>query len=374
MTMLSDSPEEMVVLYVDSDTGIQEQIAASLDRQANGITVRQKSTPSDALEVLETDQSIDCLVSDIQFPGSSDGVEFLQSVRERYSGLPIIVYTATSAGEELANLLEVVTDLKWTSSKEPSRDAFDLENLISKAVVQSGQMESIPWNEQTMHLAQQNQHLEEFADVISHNLKNLISLVNSNIGDLTPDTVAEEQAVAGVLESTDRMENLIENLLELSKKGQYVNEPEEVSLQEIARDAWELLDSGHGQCVVDDDMAFWADPPRLFELFQNLYDNALKHNEPPVSIRVGVLLGHRGFYVEDDGGGIPEEIRNDVFYPGYSTSEDGTGWGLAIVQKIAFGHGWFVTITESESGGARFEFNKIRPTSFTAVQSPQTNK
>jgi len=81
-----------------------------------------------------------------------------------------------------------------------------------------------------------------------------------------------------------------------------------------------------------------------------------------VTVTVGSL--EDGFYVADDGPGIPEADREKVFESGYSTDGDGTGLGLAIVRRIAQAHGWDVTLTTSESGGARFEFHGVeRPDS-----------
>jgi signal transduction histidine kinase len=72
---------------------------------------------------------------------------------------------------------------------------------------------------------------------------------------------------------------------------------------------------------------------------------------------VTVTVGKReaGFYVADDGQGIPEADREQVFEPGYSTGTEGTGYGLQIVRQIGTAHGWDVRVTESDEGGARFE-------------------
>jgi signal transduction histidine kinase len=66
-----------------------------------------------------------------------------------------------------------------------------------------------------------------------------------------------------------------------------------------------------------------------------------------------------GFYVADTGPGIPESERADIFEAGYSTNDGGTGFGLRIVEQIAGAHGWEITVTESEQGGARFEFTGV---------------
>lgn len=62
-----------------------------------------------------------------------------------------------------------------------------------------------------------------------------------------------------------------------------------------------------------------------------------------------------GFHVSDDGPGVPLERRASVLQPGHTTGEDGTGLGLAIVKRIADAHGASVCVTESETGGTRFE-------------------
>jgi len=77
-----------------------------------------------------------------------------------------------------------------------------------------------------------------------------------------------------------------------------------------------------------------------------------------VTIRAGVL-DDAGFYVADDGAGIPEADRDSVMESGYTTNEDGTGFGLTIVADIVEAHGWEVSITESRGGGARFDVRAV---------------
>jgi signal transduction histidine kinase len=75
-----------------------------------------------------------------------------------------------------------------------------------------------------------------------------------------------------------------------------------------------------------------------------------------VAVAVGDTDG--GFYVADDGPGIPEEERDAVFEVGYST-ENGTGIGLNIVRQVVDAHGWTVRATESAAGGTRFEITRV---------------
>jgi len=76
-----------------------------------------------------------------------------------------------------------------------------------------------------------------------------------------------------------------------------------------------------------------------------------------VSITVGELDG--GFYVEDDGPGIPEDERDSVFDAGYTTREDRTGFGLSIVKQVADAHARSIRVTEATNGGARFEITDV---------------
>lgn len=100
-----------------------------------------------------------------------------------------------------------------------------------------------------------------------------------------------------------------------------------------------------------------ADRTRLAQLFENLIRNAIEHGGADVTVTVGSLAD--GIYVADDGPGIPAEKRSDVFASGYSSRETGTGFGLAIVATIADAHGWEITVTESDTGGTRFEFTDV---------------
>ena len=96
---------------------------------------------------------------------------------------------------------------------------------------------------------------------------------------------------------------------------------------------------------------------RLEQLLENLFRNAVDHAGEDVTVTVGDLDDE--FYVADDGPGISDDERDRVFEDGYSTVEEGAGLGLAIVAGIAEAHGWSVTVTESEDGGARFEVTGV---------------
>jgi len=154
------------------------------------------------------------------------------------------------------------------------------------------------------------------------------------------------------------MERLIDDLLVLARQGQAIDSREVVSLAAIVENCWEMVDHKNAALVVEDDLSFAVDPDRLQQLFENLFRNAIEHGDGDVTIRIGKLDGE-GFYVEDDGPGIPEDKREVVFDSGFTTNRDGTGFGLAIVKEIVEAHGWTVAVTDSDEGGARFEVTSI---------------
>ena len=204
-----------------------------------------------------------------------------------------------------------------------------------------------------MQLESQNEKLDMFATTVSHDLRNPLNVA---IGRLA---MAREEEDSEHLQAVDRalsrMEGLITDVLALAKKGEAVGEVETISLTATATRAWDVVESGNATLVTDNELQFEADTDRLEQLLENLFRNAVDHNRPDVTVRIGALEDETGFYVEDNGTGIPENEREQVFELGHSTDSNGTGFGLAIVAEIAAAHDWSITATESGNGGARFE-------------------
>jgi signal transduction histidine kinase len=110
--------------------------------------------------------------------------------------------------------------------------------------------------------------------------------------------------------------------------------------------------------AVEDDITIRADPDRVRHVCENLLRNAVEHGGDEVSVRVG-QADDETIYFEDDGSGIPPDERDAVFAPGNAVRSDGTGFGLAIVRRIAEAHEWDISLTDSETGGVRFEFSGV---------------
>ena len=214
-------------------------------------------------------------------------------------------------------------------------------------------------------LEQSNERLDEFASMLSHDLRTPLS-----VAEYRTRLIAEERSdenTEAVEEALDRMNSMIDGMLRLARAGDEVETPERCSLAETVEEAWEtvITDGTELDCRLGDETVE-ADPVRLFQLFENLFRNALDHNDAPLTVRVGELDGGRaggdetaGFFVEDDGQGIPEDEREEVFEHGHTTSEDGYGYGLSVVRSIAEAHGWDIRVADGADGGARFEITGI---------------
>lgn len=249
--------------------------------------------------------------------------------------------------------------------------------------------------------------VDRIASVISHDLRNPLDVANIHLRAAreTGDAEHFEQ----VRQSHDRMQRIIQDVLTLARGEHVLDVTAGVDVESVARDAWATVETDSASLTVAADLpAIDADPDRLQRLFENLFRNAVEHgstssrssstredsaerssadsqaqsdeagtapSEPSVadtledtvepeggspegSVEVRVGRTNGGFFVADDGVGIPPTERERVFDPGYSAngSSDGTGLGLTIVERIAEAHDWTVSLTAGSAGGARFEF------------------
>lgn len=310
------------------------------------------------------------LFQQIQFTGDSDEYtifidndgcirDFSQTAREQFQSL------RGARGQPLSTVLPTVAELLDSSESileykengtiryyHVSVNSFvSAESTLGSVVVLSDITEREQYRQE---LERQNDRLEQFASLVSHDLRNPLNVAMGRLNLVQQEHDSEH--LDPMERSLTRMEDLIKDLLTLARQGQPIDDTEETSLSTLATQAWELVETNECDLVVDSDHYFQADPDRAQQLFENLFRNALEHGGSVSTVRVGELADEIGFYVEDDGQGIPEDEREQVLEFGYTTSTDGTGFGLAIVSEIADAHQWTVEITDSDTGGARFEF------------------
>ncbi|MGB9966335.1 PAS domain S-box protein [Halobacterium hubeiense] len=199
--------------------------------------------------------------------------------------------------------------------------------------------------------------LEEFASVVSHDLRNPLNVAQGRL-DLA-QAECDSEHLEEIAHAHHRMDTLIEDLLTLAREGNEVSDRERVELAALVEECWDHVKTAGAVLQTEVDQVVQADRTRLQQLLENLLRNAVEHGGDDVTITVGSLQD--GFYVEDDGSGIPLDRRERVFEAEYSTTEEGTGFGLRIVEQVAEAHSWQVRVTEGTGGGARFEITDIEP-------------
>ncbi len=218
----------------------------------------------------------------------------------------------------------------------------------------------------TAQLERQNERLEEFGQFVSHDLRNPIQVASGYV-ELARQT-EDLSRLDDIDRAIRRMGEMVEELRELTTVDRDSLEPVRVNVAQTAHTAWAHVDTGSATLQVPDNAIILADTDYLLHVFENLFRNSMDHGLPDdggvtmgdgggLTVTVGPLEG--GFFIEDDGVGIPEDDRDAVLDHGYTTTEEGTGLGMSIVRTIADAHGWTVSVTESESGGARFEFRNV---------------
>ncbi|MBZ6495575.1 hybrid sensor histidine kinase/response regulator [Natrinema longum] len=218
-------------------------------------------------------------------------------------------------------------------------------------------------------LERQNDRLEQFASLVSHDLRNPLNVAQGHLDPL--EEQLDSRHVDELQWSLSRMAELVDGLLQLARQGKTIGEREWLPLAGVARDAWSTVDTGDARLEIDGEMRVYGDDARLRTLFENLFRNSVKHGTDetePLVVTVGPLAAdgestgdetsRHGFSVEDTGVGLPADT-DSLFEFGYTTKPDGTGFGLAIVAEIAEAHGWSVTARNGSAGGARFEITNV---------------
>lgn len=211
---------------------------------------------------------------------------------------------------------------------------------------------------QQKQLEQMNEQLELLASTISHDLRNPLSVAQVSLQIAKDEFESEE--LDRVESAHTRMAEIIDEVLMLPGAGNQIADLEAVPIEAVVERAWESVMASTGDLSAEVDQTVMADRTMLQHVFENLFRNAIEHGGEDVSITVGTL--DEGIYVEDNGGGIPPDQRDTVFEVGYTTTSEGTGFGLSITKQIVNAHGWEIQVTEGTTGGARFEITGVEVT------------
>ncbi|PSQ03979.1 hypothetical protein BRC92_05680 [Halobacteriales archaeon QS_4_69_31] len=323
-------------------------------------------------KMLGTDRAVGRRLADIVDPAVFQGDTELRGVVQGDADLRELreqVWVATPIGErcydvsiselggrggEVAGYAASMYDI--TAQKRQEEQLRDRERELEHRAEQLQREKS--------KLQHQNDRLEEFASMISHDLRNPLNVADGHLQLVEDDldgrgTVAvDAETVRKIRAAHERMERLVDDTLALAREGKVITDPEPMSLDVTAREAWDHVDAEEATLSVETDARVESDSGHLLTLFENLFRNAVEHGGEDVRVRVG-RRGDDEFYVADDGEPIPDHRKEEVLERGFSTSRHGTGLGLAIAYDVAGAHGWHVAVEDSDDGGTRIVFGGV---------------
>jgi K+-sensing histidine kinase KdpD len=241
-------------------------------------------------------------------------------------------------------------------------------NTVESALTRLEQIDRLQQREAA--LTRERDRLDDFASIISHDLRNMVNIAEGHLGVArSEEDLPQLDPVARAL---DRMDDIMDDTLTLARQGETVDDTEPVRLTNLVTDCLKVIEAPEATFTVADECRILADPDRLAHVFENLFRNSVEHGSTSSRSQADDAIDHGGsavtvtigrtedgIYIADDGPGIPPDDRDTVFESGYTTSTDGTGLGLQIVKQIVEAHGWSITVTESEAGGARFDISGV---------------
>lgn len=222
-------------------------------------------------------------------------------------------------------------------------------------------------------LETKNAELERFVYTVSHDLKSPLVTIVGFLGYLEEDIEKQKfdllnRDMMRIYQAARRMQELLQDLLELSRIGRLMNDPEPLSFADLAREAIELTEGRLQERGIKIDIqrnlpTVFGDRKRMLELLQNLVDNAAKYmgaQQQPV-----IEIGQDGFrdrqavlFVRDNGSGIAREYHSQIFglFNKLDSTTEGTGIGLAIAKRIVEVHGGVIWVESEVGSGSTFYF------------------
>jgi signal transduction histidine kinase len=207
-------------------------------------------------------------------------------------------------------------------------------------------------------LARHNEQLEEFASALTHELRNVLQIINSRLAlassEMNGDTL-EGESVERASEMTDRMSKLVDDFRALARYGQTVDSLREVAFEEVVRESWTQTETGEMELVVDGEGTVEAGPGRLRQLLANAFEFA--HHNGASTVRVELRAD--GFAIEDDGT-PPSEDTEGYFAFGEAVPDAESGMKLPNVRAFARVHRWSVDIDTEYQEGTRLVVSDVR--------------
>lgn len=204
-------------------------------------------------------------------------------------------------------------------------------------------------------LRRERDRLERFVGVVSHDLRDPLNVAAGHV-ELAQEECESDHLTAAA-QSLDQMGALIEDLRTVVHEGTVEPQLDAVALREMGEMCWQSVETNAATLEIETDRRILADESQLQQLLGNLVRNAVEHGGDAVTVTIGELAD--GFYISDDGQGLPEGEPDALIKYGMSTKTNGTGLGLSIANEVAQNHDWTLTVRDGDDGGARFEVSGV---------------
>jgi signal transduction histidine kinase len=224
--------------------------------------------------------------------------------------------------------------------------------------------------ERTAALNKANEELKNFAYVVSHDLKAPLRAINQLAGWIADDYAsafdAEGKEQIALLQSrARRMHDMIEGILQYSRVGRLKEPNEKIDVSQLLHDLIKLIaPPTNFEIRVQEHLPVVdGETIRMFQVFQNLLDNAIKHNDKAKGI-IEIACTEQGkdwqFSVKDNGPGIPKQYQEKVFQLFQTLTpkdqSDSTGIGLSLIEKIVDHWGGKIWLESQPGQGCTFHF------------------
>lgn len=361
--------ESYSVLHVDDDSGITDLTEGISENEGYpDIEFDVVNDPEKVFNILEGEEdSYDAVVSDLEM-GSMFGLDLADKVEDDY-GLPVVIYS---------NRDDVAEEVYAEAKDEAMRDFVAKNNVFDDfPELRHSVVQTVEYSRKSDEAEQLREMAYDLVANLKHDMMNPLGVAKGYVEVLQEQTEDFQRNCGldmNIISQLERVEEIVDDTLEYAE-GVNITEDdmEKIDLEDVAEKAFEHLNTEE----LDEEYEIEfntrkmgevkADKSRVKNMLTNLYCNSIDHSgTKELEIETGELKSFatstraptqpKGIYIEDNGVGIPEDKQSEILNQGETTKEGHTGFGLATVKEIAERHGWDTKVTESQSGGARFEF------------------
>lgn len=208
------------------------------------------------------------------------------------------------------------------------------------------------------------ERIEEVASVVSHDLQNPLTIANGYLARARSH--GDEEYFEHVADALEEIRAISDEAVALARLGQPVARTEPVDFEAFVDSCWAERNTGDATLCREALDPIECDVDRVLAMLDRLFDNAVRHGPAGVTVTIGTTGG--GFFIADDGPGVPEDEYDTVLEAGYSTVQHRPGLGLTVARAIAEAHGWSLSLSGSETGGLRVDVAGVDRVSEAALR------